>query len=139
MDSKPRRRGRPPGTHPPAVFTGDFHLLLTPEQKEWVIENGGSEMVRNLIANEQRHREALRFLLVERVEAGKPMLHLTWRNPEEHDEEGSVSWDAYGDPFGTQSAIITFSVLGGEDCRIQLSAILRIQEPGDDGTVLWEK
>ena len=139
MESKPKRRGRPPGTHPPAVFTGDFHLLLTPEQKEWMLENGGSEMVRSLIAKAQKHQETLHELLANRVEAGKPFLRLTWRSPEERNDEGRVSWGAYGDPNGNKSRIITYSVLGGGDRRIPLSTILRVQEPGESGAILWQK
>lgn len=54
MDSMPKRKGRPPGTHPPAVFTADVHVFMTPEQKAWVLEHGGAAYIRRLVEEDRK-------------------------------------------------------------------------------------
>ncbi len=58
MESKPKRRGRPPGAHPPAVFTADVHIYMTPEQKEWVLNRGGAGYIRRLVEEDRKRRKA---------------------------------------------------------------------------------
>jgi hypothetical protein len=54
QEAAPKRRGRPRKTESNAVMTAMFCLMMEPETKEWVLAHGGSELVRRLIAEEQR-------------------------------------------------------------------------------------
>ena len=43
-----KRRGPGKRTAPPAVYTDTFRFLLTPEQKEYILDHGGGEFLRRL-------------------------------------------------------------------------------------------
>ncbi len=57
IGSKGRKRGRPPGTGKPAVFTASFRFVLTPEQKTWVENHGGGAYLRGLLDEDRKRRE----------------------------------------------------------------------------------
>lgn len=52
-EAKAKRRGRPPGTSPPPVFTATFRFVVTPEMKEYILNCGGAAFLRSLVAREQ--------------------------------------------------------------------------------------
>jgi hypothetical protein len=54
QEAAPKRRGRPRKKESNAVMTAMFCVMMEPETKEWVLAHGGSELVRRLIAEEQR-------------------------------------------------------------------------------------
>ena len=136
-----KRRGRPRKTESAAKMTAQLCVLMPPEMKEWALDNGGSEMVRTLIAKEQRHQEVLHQLLALHEHAKKPLC-ITWRRtfpPFLTDTlEGRVSWTASSDK---EHPYYIFVGPADDPYKVTISVgdILRVQEPGDNGAILWEK
>ena len=46
---EPKRRGRPPGTHPPKRYTDRVDFYATAMMKDWILNCGGGAYLRQLV------------------------------------------------------------------------------------------
>jgi hypothetical protein len=58
MEHVPKRKGNWKRTAPPAVYTDTFRFLLTPEQKEYILDHGGAEYLRRLVEEDRKRHDA---------------------------------------------------------------------------------
>lgn len=156
MGNAPKRRGNKKRTAPPPVYTDTFRFLLAPEQKEWILNHGGGDYIRRLITEDRERQEAalltdvkaggrdtLEKLLGWRVAERKP-LRITWQSEpgkivqSSGEQTGYIRWSG---PLGSQTrgTIEIGPVSGPAHYLVSVDDIQRVQEPGDNGAVLWVK
>lgn len=143
MSERPTKRmGRPPLYDRDSLLKERLVVLVSAEMKEWVQSHGGSEMVREVISRAQMGRERLDHMLAEII-AAQRSIRIISRGGKEPYWDTSIS-DHKGrveNPYEGKDLPLFQILIHAEDNTylVSVADILLVQEPGEGGTVLWER